>query len=142
LGLAGVPQVQPVNAGATGSAAAEVVVVGGSGSGPVKTIANVLLPDPKSDDHPTVRHDDGLKHDTELSTLLIPTLGLGTTDHTDPFQDSTNVSWPAPLLDSPTVTHDEVETHDTDRSSFAPIAALGLGTTDHTDPFQDSTNVT
>jgi hypothetical protein len=85
-----VPAVQPVKAGVTGCDEAVVVVDGGTG--PVNETTSVSSGE--SDlVVPTATHSDALTHETDLSTsLLVPALGLETTDHTMPSHTITNVS--------------------------------------------------
>ena len=107
---------------------------------PSHTIANVvswfIMPE-----NPTATQFDALVHDTDISLLLEPGLGLGldTADHVDPFQTIANVvpenGVPAP----PTATHEDADTHDTDSSSFEPL--LGVDIVDQAVPFHAIANV-
>jgi hypothetical protein len=98
------PQVQPVNAGATGSGETDVVdgvsvvVVVGGGTGPVNdsTSTNVLR-SVALNVEPTAMQSHALTHDTEYSASSSPGLGLDITDHTVPFHCSTNVTRAGPV---------------------------------------------
>jgi hypothetical protein len=92
-------EVQPVNAGITGSGATVVVVVGGTG--PVNETTNVSyngwFAEPLSW-LPVATQKDTETHDTEDRTLpLVPGLGLVTVDQLVPSHCSTNVRYPEPL---------------------------------------------
>jgi hypothetical protein len=66
---------------------------------------------------PTATHSDALTHDTDDSSLvMVPALGLGTTDHTDPFHTIANVLRKEPVSVFPTATQLETLTHDTDNN--------------------------
>lgn len=107
---------------------------------PSHTIAIVvswfMLPE-----YPTATQFDALTHDTDISLLLVPGLGLGldTVDHVDPSHTIANVvpenGEPAP----PTATHEDADAHDTDCSSFEPL--LGVDMVDHAVPFHAIANV-
>jgi hypothetical protein len=93
-------EVQPVNAGITGSGATVVVVVVG-GTGPVNETTNVSyngwFAEPLSW-KPVATQKDTETHDTEFRPLsLVLGLGLVTVDQTLPFHCSTNVRYPEPL---------------------------------------------
>jgi glucose-6-phosphate dehydrogenase assembly protein OpcA len=93
-------EVQPVNAGITGSGATVVVVVVG-GTGPVNETTNVSyngwFAEPLSW-KPVATQKDTETHDTEFRALsLVLGLGLVTVDQTLPFHCSTNVRYAEPL---------------------------------------------
>ena len=78
---------------------------------------------------PTATHDDALTHDTEYKmSVVAPVLGVGTTDHVEPFHDSTNATVREPLKEEPTATHDDALTHDTEYKMSVEVPAFGLGT--------------
>ena len=94
-----VPQVQPVNAGTTGSDTTVVVVVGGTG--PVNETTNVSYDGWFVEPLfwlPVATQKDTETQDTEPRELaVVPGLGLVTVDQTLPFQCSTNVRFVEPL---------------------------------------------
>src|SRR5207245_2920397 len=69
------------------------------------------------------------------------TLGLGTTDHAVPFQDSTRVLWVVCMKWKPMAVHELVEMQETPARELISVPTLGLGTIDQAVPFQDSTRV-
>jgi hypothetical protein len=107
---------------------------------PSHTIATVvswfIVPE-----YPTAMQFDALVHDTDISLLLEPGLGLGldTVDHADPSQTIANVVPENGVPALPTATHEDADTHDTDCSSFEPL--LGVDMVDHAVPFHAIANV-
>jgi hypothetical protein len=82
-----------------------------------------------------------LVQDTLFNMLLVPGVGLDSTDQVLPFHDSTRVwYWPPESTSVPTATHPVEVVHDTPNSPLS-TAGLGLDTTDQALPFHDSTNV-
>jgi hypothetical protein len=91
---------------------------------------------------PTAVHEATEAHDTPLRFCrLVPGLGLGTTDHLVPSQDSISVR--VPLLEDPTATQCLTETQDTPSRAFQVVRVpwLGLGTIDQDVPSHDSISV-
>jgi hypothetical protein len=69
---------------------------------------------PEGDERPTATQTTALRHDTPFKLLSrFGRLGLGTTDHTDPFHDSISVRSTPRLLETPTAIHDAGPMHDT-----------------------------
>jgi hypothetical protein len=94
--------------------------------------------------HPTAKQLVGPVHVTPLRLLdwLDEVLGLGTRDHTLPFQDSMRVWLFVPLENCPTATQFVGLVHATLSRMLSWLdAVLGLGTMDHTLPFHDSIRV-
>src|SRR6516162_8190758 len=85
----------------------------------------------------------GEGQDTPLRAWAVtPGLGVGTTDHRVPFQDSITVLNAVPLGETaPTAVHASADTHDTPFRSLPVPARLGVRTTDQRVPFQDSARV-
>jgi hypothetical protein len=92
-------------------------------------------------EYPTATQFDALVHETDISLLLEPGLGLGldTVDHADPFQTIANVVPENGEPAAPTATHEDADVHDTDCSSFEPL--LGVDMVDHAVPFHAIANV-
>ena len=84
-----------MNEGTTWSVASVVVVVVvGSGSGPVSNSANESFTDSDSE-FPTALHRNSDTHDTDTKEFsMVPGLGLETTDQTEPSQERTDVRLP------------------------------------------------
>jgi hypothetical protein len=83
-------------------------------------------------------------HDTpRRSSLPLPGLGLGATDHDVPFQTSIRVwfSGPELLLYHPTAMHSVERVHETPWSSLSELLWSGLAVMDHSVPFQVSISV-
>ena len=94
--------------------------------------------------YPTAKQLAGLVHVTPKTRLfwLGDVLGLGTIDHTLPFQDSTSVWVLVPLLKYPTAKQLAGLVHVTPKRALSWLGdVLGLATMDHTLPFQDSMSV-
>jgi hypothetical protein len=90
---------------------------------------------------PTATQSVAVLHDTLSRTLKASVvLGLGTTDHSVPFQLSIRVLLsPNVVQESPTAVHDVVETHEIPtRKLLVADVGLGLGTIVHPPPVADS----
>ena len=92
---------------------------------------------------PTAVQAAAVAHDTPSRMLPGPGLGLGTTDHLVPFQDSMRVAGlPEPeLVEPPTAVQAAADRHCTLASVLCPDPGLGLGTWDQLVPFHDSMRV-
>jgi hypothetical protein len=82
----------------------------------------------------------GSGQDTLPMKLLPGPFGLGTTDHAEPFHDSTNVC-AGPLPVEPTATQFVTEVHATPASKLCVGDGFGLGTTAQVVPFHHSVRV-
>jgi hypothetical protein len=86
-------------------------------------------------------HDVGELHETPINWLaLLPRFGLGTTTHSDPFQDSTKVL-SVELVKYPTAVQFDEEVQETPERSLLLEPGLGLGTMLQLPPFHDSIRV-
>ena len=118
-----------------------MVVVVGTGSGPVNDITNVSSAVPVLV-VPTAAHSVTLTHDTDHSRpLLVPALRVDKIDHVEPSHTITNASKTEPFESRPTATHEDAFTQDTEIRKLFPVPTLGLGAIDQDEPSHAITNV-
>jgi hypothetical protein len=86
-------------------------------------------------------HDVGELHETPLNSFAsFPRFGLGTTTHSNPFQDSTKVLL-VELVKYPTAVQFDKEVQETLERSLMFEPGLGLETTLQLPPLHDSIRV-